>query len=538
MNSVKLCITSRRNLSNKYAAADIKKIDTVVKKWIAADNKRGINTVLVAVDDAASMAPHGVAPIAGTVTAAKAKRVIDKLWKKLQPDYLVILGAQDIIPYFEVPNPSKNKDDTDVLVPTDNPYACDKAFDINVRASYLVPSRVYGRIPDMVGDGDPAWITSYLARATSYQAQSASYFADNYAVCCDEWAEAGRKSMAHFGASPGMLMISPPVKDGTKSAQKRLASRLHMIKCHGAELDPRFFGQAGDDFPPVLESATLKSKLTNNTLAAAVCCYGAQIYSPSDARATQKGDWPLASTYLRNGALGFAGSTMIAWVGSSEMMCADWIVAGFLKSALGGASLGRALLDSKLGYLQWLDQQGQTPDLPDEKTMLEFVLLGDPSLHPVISGVAPGITAGAAVAAMFTSPLAAGERRQRRIVRTQMAANISGTLPVRTPVRIAASALLDRLTATAARIANAKNGHIKFGSVLPIVQKVTRPAKMAPQQPVAAMRVAGAPMSTESYQYYWSDKGEEKDGIKRIRLVKMETDANGMLLRSRVLHSS
>lgn len=533
MNSIKLCVTSRGNLKAKYSTAKLKQLDAAMQKWIAADRKRGIHTIYVALDNAAAMAKYGVPAIAGAVTAVRAKRAIDKLWKKLQPDYLVILGAQDIIPYFEVPNPSRNDDDTDAVVPTDNPYASDRAFTTADHASYLAPSRVCGRIPDMLGNGDPGWLTRYLARAAAYKPQQAGFFAKPYTICCKEWQRAGKKSVAHFGADPTKLLISPPADD--HSAQAHLKATLHMIKCHGAELDPRFFGQAGEKFPIALHSKTLGKKLSKHTVAAAMCCYGAQVYSPEDPATAQKGAWPLASTYLRNGALGFAGSTMIAWVGDSEMMCADWIVAGFLKAVLGGASLGRAFLDAKLGYFQWLQQQGQTPDVADEKTMLEFVLLGDPALHPVIANAVPGATNRKVAAAMFASPATANERRQRRVVRARLATNICRELPTRSGYHAPPLDKLRRLTKQAARLTDTENGQVKLTGAPSIAQKITHGTNKAGSKRIAAgMHVTA---TVDTYQYYWSDR-VDKNGIKRIRLVKMETDANGMLLRSRVLHSS
>ena len=76
---------------------------------------------------------------------------------------------------------------------------------------------------------------------------------------------------------------------------------------------------------------------------------------------------------------------MIAWLGDFEIGYADWIVAVYLKSILGGASIGRAFLESKQDYVRWINQQGYAIDLMDEKTLIEYVLLGDPSIHPVSS---------------------------------------------------------------------------------------------------------------------------------------------------------
>jgi hypothetical protein len=98
----------------------------------------------------------------------------------------------------------------------------------------------------------------------------------------------------------------------------------------------------------------LDGRVRLGTLAAAVCCYGAQVYSPDHKLANPPGALPVPIAYLHAGALGFMGAIKIAWVGADTMMCADWIVASYLKKALGGASLGRALLESKQDYIAYL----------------------------------------------------------------------------------------------------------------------------------------------------------------------------------------
>ena len=122
MESIKLSVTVRANLVRKYDAGALAKIDTAVAKWIAADAARDIKTVHVAIDDATKMAALGVKALKGNATPRKVKRAIDALWKKLSPDYLVLFGADDVVPYFVVDNPSYDPNgDDDKDVATDNP---------------------------------------------------------------------------------------------------------------------------------------------------------------------------------------------------------------------------------------------------------------------------------------------------------------------------------------------------------------------------------------------------------------------------------
>jgi len=543
MQSVKLSVTVKRQLERKYDSAALAKIHLAVRDWIAADAKRGIRTIHIAVDDGTAMRAMGAKPMTGKPTAAKVKRAVDNLWGRLNPDYLVIFGGDDIVPMFIVPNPSYDPGgDDDQKVPTDNPYASSAPFRASKRSSYLVPDRVIGRIPDMLSDGDPGWFVDYLATATSWVSQSSSVYAGAYAICCDEWKGAGVACTQYIGEPSSRLLISPPISDGSSAASRRLRARLHMIKCHGAQLDPKFYGQKGNSYPVALTSASLKPRLQPSTVAAAMCCYGAQVYSPMDPAAADPGKWPLASTYLRKGALGFAGSTMIAWVGVPQMMCADWIVAGYLKALLGGASLGRAFLESKQDYVRWINQQGYAPDIADEKTLIEFVLLGDPSIHPVSTAPTPAGRLMLAAVAPPAFALSAQERRQRRIVRANLAGQIRDLLPTRAVASAQARARANKVFAAAQTTLekSVREGFKEFG-IRPgaaRVEKLDTPLR-APvlARPGVASLSASAVQSRQSLEYYWTGR-RVLDGHKQVRLVKVETDSEGNLLRTSVVHSS
>lgn len=546
-SSIKLCVTVQANLAAKYSASALARIDKALQAWIKADAARGITTLHVALDDAAAMKAQGVAAISGKTTPVKVKRALDGLCKKLTPEYVVIFGGDEVVPMFRVPNPSFDPNgDTDKEVPTDNPYACSTAYSAKNRKSYLVPDRVVGRINDLSGSGDANWLIGYLKRATSWKPRASSSYAAIYAVCCDAWEGAGKACMQYLGLPVSDLMISPPTVDATVPARNRLARELHMIKCHGAELDARFYGQKGDTYPAVLDSATLKPRLRPGTLAAAMCCYGAQVYDPNDPAAQPAKQWSLASTYLRQGAVGFAGSTKIAWVGVESMACADWIVCSYLKGALHGASLGRALLEAKQDYVKWLATQGWPTDQPDEKTLIEYVLLGDPSLHPVVAPAAPAIKPVAAAARRVgapppVSPLQVEERRQRRELRIEMATQIRRTLPARVeaprPEPAQAQALFK-----AVQSLFGKNQTNLLDPGYAHAEKLVRPPRPAPAAAAAAAgrpraAAAAAPTARESIEYYWTGRKVVK-GQARIQLLKVETDTQGTIVRTRLLHSS
>lgn len=545
MPSIKLSITVRGRLEKKYSTRDMKKIVAATNKWIAADSKRGIRNILAFIDDSASMKALGVKPISGSVTAPKVKTIIDALWKKLAPDYLVILGGDDIVPYFEVDNPSyQPRGDDDETVLTDNPYACTRPYRRGSLSSYLVADRVIGRVLDMPGDGDAEWLLRQLAIATSWTPQSKDTYRDAYAICCDTWKGAGQKCVSYLGVDAGQLMISPPNVDATKLPQSRLGSRLHVIKCHGSPIDPKFYGQKGEsDYPVALTSKTLRRHLKPSTIAAAMCCYGAQTFAPDDPASQDPGEWPIAGAYLRGGAFGFVGATRIAWVGDSEMACADWIVSKYLRSILDGASQGRAFLESKQDYLRRLQQNGEPLGREDEKTLIEYLLLGDPSIQPVASHVGPVRASRAAAPPVEEF---AAQRRQRRVYRAVLATQMRESLHERIPDKPRdkhAKALYKAAVALLGLDKTAAMPRTKDVQVDRLKSEVSNPQLKAaglPHAVVARSRPLGLPrlaQSQETYQYYFCRRHESK-GHKHVTMVRVESNAKGKMLRARVVHSS
>jgi hypothetical protein len=87
----------------------------------------------------------------------------------------------------------------------------------------------------------------------------------------------------------------------------------------------------------------------------------------------------ICNTYLAAGAHGYFGSSTIAYGPASGNGQADLICQFFLKHVLSGSSTGEAALRARLDFIQLLSVAEPT----DLKTLAQFNLMGDPSLHPV-----------------------------------------------------------------------------------------------------------------------------------------------------------
>jgi hypothetical protein len=168
-----------------------------------------------------------------------------------------------------------------------------------------------------------------------------------------------------------------------------LSRRVHFVNCHGADSDSQFYGQEGSNYPVAHQAKLVSGNVQAGTIAAAECCYGAQLWAPQGV----DGQEPMPIAYLRSGAFGFFGSSTIAYGPADSNGDADLICQYFIESVLGGASLGRAALEARQKFVR-----GVTVLSPvNTKTLAQFSLLGDPSIQPVPAPTAAAGVTGKAV---------------------------------------------------------------------------------------------------------------------------------------------
>src|SRR5690606_23720307 len=128
------------------------------------------------------------------------------------------------------------------------------------------------------------------------------------------------------------MFISPKNKEvtGARYTKTQLKPKMHFINCHGSKTDPVFYGQRGQtNYPEALKSDLIVKKITSNTVVAAECCYGAEMYDPSF---LQPENMSISNTYFNHGAISFLGSSTIAYGPSDSNALADLITQYFLKN--------------------------------------------------------------------------------------------------------------------------------------------------------------------------------------------------------------
>lgn len=371
----KVVLAMQAALLSKYGDAGMARIARALRALVSADKRRGLVTELIHLDDAAAMAPYG-GPAPAIPDARAVKAAVDRIAAVLQPHYIVLLGGPDVMPMVPIVNPAYSgaDGDGDRHVPSDLPYACDAPYSTDANR-FLGPTRVVGRLPDLIGARQPALLTRLINAAARAKPRPRADYQGSFGLSAQAWEKSTALSLTNTFGHADDLVTSPP--RGPRWGARQLAPRIHFINCHGGDSAPEYYGQPPDveEFPVAHRASLLAGKVSAGTVVAAECCYGAQLYDPGDAG----GEKGIALAYLEDGAAGVFGSTTIAYGPCEGNGAADLICQYFIQQVLGGSSLGRAALEARqkfAGARTHLDPY-------DLKTLMQFYLLGDPSAQPV-----------------------------------------------------------------------------------------------------------------------------------------------------------
>lgn len=364
----KILVTNCTALKKKYKNSAQAVLDAV-RELIAADKDRGLTTQLVDISDQTKMKTFKGRAVTSPGNERQCKDAVDAIYAIAKPDYLVLVDGPDVVPHLTLNNPTPG--DGDANVPSDLPYASEAPYTSRDPAKYAAVTRAVGRIPGVTGAAKPDFIVKQLKSAAVYKSCKRADYMNHFAISAQVWQASTALSVENiFGSNA----IKTCPTTGSPGVRKMLAPLSHFINCHGAEVDPHFYGQKGDDYPVAMASDDISAGAKRNAMIAAECCYGAQLFDPQQAGNVL----PISNSYLDAGAIAFLGSTTIAYGPAEGNGSADLLTQYFLINALTGASLGRASLEARQKFVQ-----GQKMEDPvNVKTLAQFILLGDPSLQP------------------------------------------------------------------------------------------------------------------------------------------------------------
>ncbi len=519
----KLVVTNFAALRAKYGANGTAELRDAIEMLVAADAARGLVTQLLDLSSGSQMrALHGQA-VPNPDHQRATKQAIDVAYRAIAPDYLVLLGSIDVIPHQHLTNPLFTPEDpdgdSDRFVPSDLPYACEAPYGRAIR-DFRGPTRVVGRLPDITGAREPSVLIQLLETAARYRTRPREAYEGYFGQSVYWWRASTGLSMRSLFGYCDQLKTSP--SQGPNWSRADLAPRVHFINCHGAPADPSFSGQSdedSEDCPDAHRADHVDDRISDGSVVAAECCYGAELYDPKHA----DGHPGICYAYLGSGAYGYFGSSSIAYGPSSGNGWADLVCRYFVEEVLRGASLGRAVLEARHRYLLGMSVlQGE-----DLKTLAQFNLRGDPSIHPV-SRVPQALEKTPlfqkALAAAGELPPGRGLRRDRLLRTGVLLEDTVGNVR-RTPKQQPPAAIKKVLEA-AVRNGGARAGRVHFASFTvqdPAAARLRRQTRRRGETPTAVHMAIGA-------------RPSKRRGVKRIVLVSA-TIEGGRIVRLRRLHS-
>ena len=488
----KIIVSNRSALIAKYAKAGLVKVEAAVAAMIAADKARGIRSRLIYLDNAAVMKKLKGKPVTVASNARQNKQAVDAVFKATAPEYLMILGAPDVVPHQDLRNLMyKKDDDMDAHAYGDLPYACEGGYSQDT-TRFKGPTRVVGRLPDLRGAREPSYLIKLLKIAGAYRPRDVKEYARYFGMSTQSWEESTAMSLFAIFGNSDALSLAPPTKPPLPAA--KLAPLMHFINCHGGSSDPEFYGETRSlkSQPVSMTSDSVKKKIKPGTVASIECCYGAEMYDS----VTLSLPMPICQRYLEQGAYGYFGSSTIAYGPADSNGAADLITQFFLLAVLDGASLGRAAL---MARQRFVEQVGEL-DPVDLKTLAQFSLLGDPAVQPARVPTASGTPR--------TADREEIERLQRRERRAKL--RVQGNY-------------LQETKPTAAR---RERGVRKSASVRKALSNIARSAGIGAKSDFVAYSVArpaasrvrdakAAPLATRYYVALNTPKGQRGDRVNR-----------------------
>ncbi len=362
-----LLLSIRGNLERKYGTG-VGRIDQALNDLVAAHASSGLNSIVVYADQANSLAPYGVSPVAA-VNPSEVKRVIDELDRALAQkqtplEALLLIGGDDIVPFCRLPNPvQRPEDDPDTEVLTDNPYA-------SVDDEPLVVERAIGRLPD-AAESSPDLLVKVLSSASDLHLHPRA-LSVSFGLSASVWALASQNVYAS-APGPRPLELSPPTVEANFQPPWLNATWLSYFNLHGMEKSDAWYGQIGVTYPPAVRPLLVAPADVAGTVFFTEACYGANIVRKATNQA-------ISLTALNGGAACFVGSTKIAYGPASppatdaDLLGIDWV-----QNLLAHQAFGKAFMLAKQSFFKECSALSLF-DETAQKTLLEFVLYGDPTL--------------------------------------------------------------------------------------------------------------------------------------------------------------
>jgi tetratricopeptide (TPR) repeat protein len=394
---VYVVFTTRQGMEGQYEPEQVAQLDARMKQVVRSiSSRRDWGAILVYADDPECMSAFNLNPVsAGDPWSLKLAIVdIDSFLVKqgAMIGALLIVGGPEIVPYHNLPNPV---DDIDLEVPSDNPYA---TRDEN----YFIPEWPVGRLPGGV-QKDSTLLLQSLNKIADHHTQltkKMSWFQrlwerfrlrnlfssrrnkSSWGYTAAIWRRASLSVFRPIGA-PHTMYVSPPIQvDGENESKKNgtfPTARMGYFNLHGLQDSSFWYGQRDPSEPtdlPDYPIALRPQDVVNGGEAPGVvfseACYGAHI-------AGKEIEEALALKFLNSGSQTVVGSTCTSYGSiTTPLIAADLLGQAFWKFLRDGLLAGEALRRAKIHLAKEMHHRQGYLDGEDQKTLISFLLFGDP----------------------------------------------------------------------------------------------------------------------------------------------------------------
>ncbi|MCL4560256.1 MAG: hypothetical protein M1281_06555 [Chloroflexi bacterium] len=393
--------TTRMGLENQYGPQTAKVLEAEMKRLSTAVSRRhNWGSILFYADDSSSTAAFGLKPVPYN-DPWKLKLAIADLDAALAKKgemigAMLIVGNSQVVPFHRLPNPT---DDGDPDVASDNPYA-------SLDSNFFIPEWPLGRLPGAAGT-DAGLLLDSLRKMTSYHAahsQPVPWWQRNgllknftkrskqagmtyrvgkslrssFGYSAAVWKQSSIAVFKPIGESQSLL-TSPPISSTNLLGTKYLPAQLGYYNLHGLPDEPEWYGQrdvadrsTGPDYPVALCTKDILNSGSASQFVFSEACYGAFIENKTEEQA-------LALKFLATGSSGMVGSTGISYGSvTTPLIAADLLGFTFWDLLKQGYPAGEALKQAKINLVQEMKKRQGFLDGEDQKTLISFVLYGDP----------------------------------------------------------------------------------------------------------------------------------------------------------------
>ncbi len=388
---VYVIMSSVTNLNRKYGSNNKDFINQEMNAVAEAiNNRKGWEAQVFYPDEYVAVGASG--PTAEMIHKSLVKLDASLKEKDKMIGALLIVGGDDIVPFFSLKNPTG---DNDTSVPSDAPYgALDSAncYEMQWPVGRLPgdESKDSGLLLSQLRNIQNFHIMQYSkAKSADKPKKNAKKAAKRYGKCfgytCAAWLTPS-KIVYKTIADTNSLSVSPATTSSNFPLSSFDSCDFAYFNLHGIKGQPNWYGQkksddtsSGPNIPVALEISNVVNIKNTPKVVFAECCYGAETPKRTEQNC-------MSLHFIGKATRVFVGSTTIAYGAlNSQLTAADLLGYLFWKHLLTGISCGEAFRRAKKNLATEMEQKNGGLDSEIQKTLLSFVYYGDP-LYTVDEG--------------------------------------------------------------------------------------------------------------------------------------------------------